>query len=89
MIATHGLTKHYGAVEALRDLTLEVRRGEVFGLLGPNGSGKTTAIRLLLGMLKPTAGRSEVAGFSSLERQLRGSPPTFRSCRASCGFTAT
>ena len=64
MISTHGLTKHYGAVKALRNVTLEVRRGEVFGLLGPNGSGKTTAIRLLLGMLKPTAGRATVAGFS-------------------------
>ncbi len=65
MIATHGLTKHYGAVRALRDLSLDVRRGEVFGLLGPNGSGKTTAIRLMLGLLRPTAGRSEIAGFAS------------------------
>ncbi|MDB5350491.1 MAG: yxlF 5 [Planctomycetota bacterium] len=64
MIATHGLTKHYGKVKALRDVTMEVRRGEVYGLLGPNGSGKTTTIRLLLGLLKPTAGRAEVAGFA-------------------------
>ena len=64
MIATHGLTKHYGKVKALRSVTLDVREGEVYGLLGPNGSGKTTTIRLLLGLLKPTAGRAEVAGFS-------------------------
>lgn len=64
MIATHKLTKHYGKVVALRDVSLEVRRGEVFGLLGPNGSGKTTTIRLLLGMLKPTSGSAEVAGYS-------------------------
>ena len=70
MIATHGLTKHYGAVRALRDVSLDVRRGEVFGLLGPNGSGKTTAIRLLLGLLKPTAGSAEVAGFSSWTQSL-------------------
>lgn len=70
MIATHGLTKHYGAVKALRDVSLDVRRGEVFGLLGPNGSGKTTAIRLLLGLLKPTAGSAEVAGFSSWTESL-------------------
>src|SRR4051794_10524541 len=65
MIETAGLGKLYGSTLALSDLTLEVRKGEVFGLLGPNGSGKTTAIRLLLGFLRPTAGRSSVAGFDS------------------------
>jgi ABC-2 type transport system ATP-binding protein len=62
MILTEGLTKHYGTVEALTDVSTEVRQGEVFGLLGPNGSGKTTMIRLLLGMIRPTAGRAEIAG---------------------------
>src|SRR5206468_9255781 len=62
MIVTEGLTKHYGPVQALTDLTLEVRRGEVFGLLGPNGSGKTTTIRLLLGLLRPSAGAASVRG---------------------------
>jgi ABC-2 type transport system ATP-binding protein len=62
MIVTEGLTKRYGAVTALSDLSMEVRKGEVFGLLGPNGSGKTTMIRLLLGMIRPTAGRASVAG---------------------------
>jgi ABC-2 type transport system ATP-binding protein len=62
MIVTEGLTKHYGAVHALTDLSMEVRKGEVFGLLGPNGSGKTTTIRLLLGMLRPTSGRATVGG---------------------------
>lgn len=70
MIATTGLTKHYGRVKALRDVTMEVRKGEVYGLLGPNGSGKTTAIRLLLGMIKPTSGRAEVAGFECWKRSL-------------------
>ena len=56
MIVTNGLTKHYGSVKALTDLTLEIRKGEVFGLLGPNGSGKTTTIRLLLGMIRATRG---------------------------------
>jgi ABC-2 type transport system ATP-binding protein len=63
MIETHGLTKHYGAVQALSHLTVSIRTGEVFGLLGPNGSGKTTTIRLLLGLIRATAGRASVAGF--------------------------
>ena len=62
VIATRGLTKRYGRLTALSDVSLEVREGEVFGLLGPNGSGKTTMIRLLLGMLYPTAGTATVVG---------------------------
>ena len=62
VIVTDGLTKHYGRVAALDGLSVQVRQGEVFGLLGPNGSGKTTAIRLLLGMLRPTAGWGKVGG---------------------------
>jgi len=62
VIVTQDLTKHYGGVVALDGLSLEIRRGEVFGLLGPNGSGKTTAIRLLLGMLRATAGWAAVDG---------------------------
>ncbi len=61
-IATAGLTKHFGAVVALADLDLEVRRGEVFGFLGPNGSGKTTTIRLLLGLIRPTRGSARILG---------------------------
>ncbi|HWE38487.1 MAG TPA: ABC transporter ATP-binding protein [Isosphaeraceae bacterium] len=63
MIQTRALSKHYGAVRALSDLTLEVRRGEVYGLLGPNGSGKTTTIRLLLGLLRPSSGSAVVDRF--------------------------
>ena len=70
MIETMGLGKVYGSTLALRDLTLEVRKGEVFGLLGPNGSGKTTTIRLLLGFLHPSTGRSRVAGFDSWRQSL-------------------
>ena len=62
MIVTEGLSKDYGAVRALRAVSLEVRRGEVYGLLGPNGSGKTTAIRLLLGMIRPTEGAAAIDG---------------------------
>jgi ABC-2 type transport system ATP-binding protein len=62
LLRTEHLTKDYGRFRALDDLNLEVAAGEVFGLLGPNGSGKTTALRLLLGFLRPTAGRALVAG---------------------------
>ena len=56
LLQTHQLTKDYGRFRALDALTLSISAGEVFGLLGPNGSGKTTALRLLLGFLRPTAG---------------------------------
>ncbi|WP_199752108.1 ABC transporter ATP-binding protein [Actinoplanes sp. ATCC 53533] len=55
-----GLTKRYGRLVALDDLTTEVAAGEVFGFLGPNGAGKSTTIRLLLGLARPTAGRAWV-----------------------------
>jgi ABC-2 type transport system ATP-binding protein len=61
-VRTEGLTKRYGTVDVLQDLTLEVERGEVLGYLGPNGAGKTTTIRLLLGLIQPTAGRAEIFG---------------------------
>jgi len=62
VIATNGLTKHYGKVQALVDLTLDVHAGEIFGFLGPNGAGKSTMIRTLLGFLHPTGGNATVLG---------------------------
>ncbi|WP_407651460.1 ATP-binding cassette domain-containing protein [Actinoplanes sandaracinus] len=59
---TAGLTKRYGRLTALDDLTLDVPAGEVFGFLGPNGAGKSTTIRLLLGLARPTAGHAWVFG---------------------------
>jgi ABC-2 type transport system ATP-binding protein len=61
-IRTERLTKRFGAVEAVRDLDLEVREGDLFGFLGPNGSGKTTTVRMLLGLVFPTSGRVELLG---------------------------
>jgi len=63
MIAFQSLTKTYGSFEAVKPLTLDVRRGEVFGFLGPNGAGKTTTIRMMMGILAPTGGRVIIDGF--------------------------
>ena len=63
-IVTRGLRKAFGTLVAVEGLDLTVHRGEVFGLLGPNGSGKTTTIRMLCGLLDPTAGEATVAGFT-------------------------
>src|SRR5437764_7613364 len=62
LLQTENLTKDYGRHRALQDVSLTVEAGEIFGLLDPNGSGKTTALRLLLGFLKPTTGRAAIAG---------------------------
>jgi ABC-2 type transport system ATP-binding protein len=64
-VSTEHLTKHYGTVIGLEDLSLEVAAGEVLGYLGPNGAGKTTTIRLLLGLIKPTAGRASIFGLDA------------------------
>jgi ABC-2 type transport system ATP-binding protein len=61
-IQTDGLTRRFGALAAVSDLTLRVPTGEIFGFLGPNGAGKTTTIRMLCGLLAPSGGGAEVAG---------------------------
>lgn len=61
-ISTHGLTKRYGPILALEDLDLEVPAGSITGLLGPSGSGRTTLLRLLAGLVRPTSGSAAVAG---------------------------
>jgi ABC-2 type transport system ATP-binding protein len=67
-IRTEGLTKRYGPVVALDDLTFEVNRGEVLGYLGPNGAGKTTTIRLLLALARPSSGRAQIFGLDCTNR---------------------
>jgi len=61
-IDTHDLSKRYGRLDALIDLSIQIDEGEIFGFLGPNGAGKTTTIRLLLGLLTPSRGRALVLG---------------------------
>jgi len=62
VIETQGLTKRYGALTAVDQLTLRVRSGEVYGFLGPNGAGKTTTLRMLVGLVRPTSGNATVLG---------------------------
>lgn len=62
VVQTFELSKTFGSFQALKKCSIRIDRGEVFGLLGPNGAGKTTLIRLIMGFMKPTAGRSEVLG---------------------------
>jgi ABC-2 type transport system ATP-binding protein len=62
MIRTHGLTKRFGRVVAVDHLDLEVEEGDVYGFLGPNGSGKTTTVRMLLGLVLATSGTVELLG---------------------------
>jgi ABC-2 type transport system ATP-binding protein len=67
IISTNRLTKAFGKLVAVNDLHLQVMRGDVFGFLGPNGSGKTTTIRMLLGLIRPTAGRAVIFGMDTTQ----------------------
>jgi ABC-2 type transport system ATP-binding protein len=70
-IDTAGLRKTYGTRAAVRDLTLQVGRGEAFGFLGPNGAGKSTSIKMLLGLVTPTSGRALLLGHPIGTREVR------------------
>ena len=74
MIELKGLTKRFGNVTAVNDLSFTVREGEIFGLLGENGAGKTTTLRMLATMLKPTSGTARLAGIYIVEspEEVRG-----------------
>jgi ABC-2 type transport system ATP-binding protein len=75
-IQTHGLTRRFGELAAVEDVTLSVAQGQFFGFLGPNGAGKSTTIKMLTGLLEPTAGTIEIlgqpfgAGSLDLKRQI-------------------
>jgi ABC-2 type transport system ATP-binding protein len=62
VIRTQNLTRRFGALTAVDRLNLEVAQGEIFGLVGPDGAGKTTTLRLLCGLMDPTEGQAWVAG---------------------------
>ncbi|MBI1992789.1 MAG: ABC transporter ATP-binding protein [Candidatus Omnitrophica bacterium] len=69
-ISVRNLTKRYDNVTALADISFEVQTGEIVGFLGPNGAGKTTALRILTGMLSPTAGSVQIDGLDVAQRSL-------------------
>jgi ABC-2 type transport system ATP-binding protein len=71
VIETRGLSKTFGTIVAVDGLDLDVRSGEIFGYLGPNGSGKTTTIRMLLDFVRPTAGTARVLGASPTSWEVR------------------
>ncbi len=66
-IIAQNLTKRFGDFTAVNDVNFEVNPGEIFGFLGPNGSGKTTSIRMMLGLMQPTAGKVEVLNMNVSE----------------------
>jgi len=66
-IDVSGINKHFGDHHVVRDLALQVRQGEIYGFLGPNGSGKTTSIRMLCGLLTPDSGRGTCLGFDIIK----------------------
>lgn len=63
VISTYELTRKFGAFTAVNSITFEVEAGEIFGFLGANGAGKSTAMKMLIGLLKPTSGEAKVAGY--------------------------
>ncbi len=82
IVEIQGLTKKYGDLTALNELTLSIEEGAVFGFIGPNGAGKTTTMRILTTLLKPTAGKAWVAGHSVIQdpravRRIIGYMPDF------------
>ncbi len=68
VIDVKGMTKRFGNRTVVNDISLQVRRGEIYGFLGPNGSGKTTFIRMLCGLLKPDAGSGHALGFDVIKQ---------------------
>lgn len=74
VVEARGLTKRYKEVVAVDGVTFAVERGQVFGFLGPNGSGKTTTIAMLLGIARPTAGSFSIFDASTLPNSLRPAP---------------
>src|SRR3954454_24660621 len=72
-LAVRGLSKRYGAVEALKGVDLSVEEGELVGLLGPNGAGKSTLVKIVVGLVRPSGGQATVVGSAAGSRVARAS----------------
>ena len=70
LLKVTGLSKHFGGVQALTDVSFELKEGELLGFIGPNGSGKTTMVNLITGFVRPTTGKIHYRG-----RDISGMPP--------------
>ena len=70
MIELKGLTKDFGSLRAVDGINLQIPRGEFFAVLGPNAAGKTTTIKMMVGLIRPTAGQAWIAGFDIQENPL-------------------
>jgi len=81
IIEVEGLSKHYGDVRAVDDVSFSVAEGEILGLLGHNGAGKTTTIRMLTGRARPTSGRALIAGRDVVHERERVKPLINRATR--------
>ena len=75
LIEVDRLTKRFGSTVAVNAISFTVEPGEIFGFLGPNGAGKTTTIKMLTGLIRPTAGRARLAGFDIVRRVSHESSP--------------
>ena len=72
LISAHQLCKYYGSFAAIRDVSFDVRRGEVVAFLGPNGAGKSTTMKILTGFLPPSSGAARIAGFDMRSDRIAG-----------------
>lgn len=93
LLKVDGLSKHFGGLAAVHNLDFEVQQGEIVGLIGPNGSGKTTVLNLLTGVHKPTSGRviykgNDITGFPRNKVCQQGVGRTFQLIKPFLGFTA-
>lgn len=68
VIETNELTKYYGKIKGIQDVTIEVKEGEIFGFIGPNGAGKSTTIRTLLALIYPTSGSANIFGMDCIKQ---------------------
>jgi branched-chain amino acid transport system ATP-binding protein len=93
ILSVEGLCKKFGGLKAINNLEFSVEEGEIFGIIGPNGSGKTTALNLITGFLKPNSGQitfqgDNITGLPRYKINMKGIARTFQLCKPFLDFTA-